>query len=246
MTNPGTTPGTTRRTVLAGAAALGAAAALPLALTAATGTAHATSPAAVTDDPAALRTRWHTLLTGGPGLDLTDPQIAAAVARIGKAATTSVKGLDPARTDGLFPDLTSTTLSNHVTTSFKRLATVATAWAVPGTPQYGDTALRDLLLAGLDWMLTNRYGADHTRFDNDWDWEIGSALALNDAAVLLYDVLGTERLGRITAAVRHYTRPEPLAGRPADRHRRQPGLDLHRGRRQRGAHRDRRRSGPGP
>lgn len=147
MTNPGTTPGTTRRTVLAGAAALGAAAALPLALTAATGTAHATSPAAVTDDPAALRTRWHTLLTGGPGLDLTDPQIAAAVARIGKAATTSVKGLDPARTDGLFPDLTSTTLSNHVTTSFKRLATVATAWAVPGTPQYGDTALRDLLLA---------------------------------------------------------------------------------------------------
>lgn len=64
-------------------------------------------------------------------------------------------------------------------------------------------------------MLTNRYGADHTRFDNDWDWEIGSALALNDAAVLLYDVLGTERLGRITAAVRHYT-PDPNLWR-ADR-----------------------------
>lgn len=137
MTNPGTTPGATRRTVLAGAAALGAAAALPLTLTATAGTAHAADAAdadAVIDDAAALRTRWHTLLTGGPGLDLTDPQIAAAVARIGKAATTSVKGLDPARTDGLFPDLTSTTLSNHVTTSFKRLATVATAWAVPGTP----------------------------------------------------------------------------------------------------------------
>ncbi|MFE9858114.1 polysaccharide lyase 8 family protein [Streptomyces sp. NPDC005780] len=208
--NPGTTRGTTRRTVLAGAAALGAAAALPLTLTAAT--AHAADPV---DDTASLRTRWHTLLTGGPGLDLTDTRIAAAVARIGKAATTSANGLDPSRSDGLFPDLTSTTLSNHVTTSFKRLATAATAWAVPGTVQYGDTALRDLLLAGIDWMLTNRYGPEHARFDNDWDWEIGSALALNDAAVLLYDVLGTERLGRINAAVRSYT-PDPNLWR-ADR-----------------------------
>ncbi|MER7726701.1 polysaccharide lyase 8 family protein [Streptomyces sp. NPDC096323] len=208
--NPGPTTGTTRRTVLAGAAALGAAAALPLALP--PGTAHAADPV---DDAASLRARWHTLLTGGPGLDLTDARIAAAVARIGKAATTSAKGLDPSRGDGLFPDLTSTTLSNHVTTSFKRLATVATAWAVPGTVQYGDAALRDLLLAGVDWMLTHRYGPEHTRFDNDWDWEIGSALALNDTAVLLYGVLGPERLDRINAAVRGYT-PDPNLWR-ADR-----------------------------
>ncbi|MFB7918431.1 hypothetical protein [Streptomyces sp. NPDC056061] len=58
------------------------------------------------------------------------------------------------------------------------------------------------------WLMANRYGPGHTRFDNDWDREIGSALALNDTAVLLYDALGTERLGRITGAVRHYT-PDP-------------------------------------
>lgn len=201
-------PGTTRRTVLATAAALGAAVALPVSLSA--GTAHA-----AVGDAAALRGRWHTLLTGGPGLDLADARIAAAVARIGRAAATAAKGLDPAATDGLFPDLTSTTLSNHVTTSFKRLATIATAWAVPGTPQYGDTALRDQLLGGIDWMLAHRYGPGHTRFDNDWDWEIGSALALNDATVLLYDTLGAERLTRITTAVRHYT-PDPNLWR-ADR-----------------------------
>ncbi|WP_308461016.1 hypothetical protein [Streptomyces finlayi] len=155
-----------------------------------------------------MRGRWHTLLTGGPGLDLSDPRIAAAAARIGRAAASAAEGLGPAAADGLFPDLTSTTLSNHVTTSFKRLATIATAWAVPGTPQYADTALRDLLLACIDWMLTHRYGPAHTRFDKDWDWEIGSALALNDAAVLLYDTLGAERLSRITTAVRHYT-PDP-------------------------------------
>ncbi|WP_326695346.1 polysaccharide lyase 8 family protein [Streptomyces sp. NBC_01766] len=200
--------GTTRRTVLAGAAAVGAAVALPVTF--------ASAPArAATGDAAALRSRWHTLLTGGPDLDLTDPQIAAAVARIGKAATTAAAGLDPTRTDGLFPDLTGTTLSNQVTTAFKRLATIATAWAVPGTPQHGDTALRDLLLAGVDWMLAHRYGPGHARYDNDWDWEIGSALALNDASVLLYDVLGTDRLTRITTAVRDYT-PDPNLWR-ADR-----------------------------
>ncbi|EST33912.1 polysaccharide lyase 8 family protein [Streptomyces niveus] len=211
--NPGTGSGTTRRTVLAGAAALGAAVTLPLTLD--PGTAHAAAGEAAADDATALRARWHTLLTGGAGLDLRDERIAAAVARTGRAATTAATGLDPSRADGLFADLTSTTLSNHVTTSFKRLATIATAWAVPGTPQYGDTALADLLLAGVDWMLTHRYGPEHTRFDNDWDWEIGSALALNDAAVLLYDVLGAERLARITTAVRHYT-PDPNLWR-ADR-----------------------------
>ncbi|MFJ3699316.1 polysaccharide lyase 8 family protein [Streptomyces sp. NPDC090052] len=199
---------TSRRTVLAGAAAVGAAAVLPVALGA--------GPArAATDGAAALRERWHTLLTGGPGLDQGDQRIAAAVERAGQAGATAAKGLDPTRTDGLFPDLTGTTLSNQVTTAFKRLATAATAWAVPGTPQYGDAALRDLLLAGVDWMLTNRYGAAHPRYDNDWDWEIGSALALNDASVLLHDALGADRLARITEAVRHYT-PDPNLWR-ADR-----------------------------
>lgn len=183
---------TTRRTVLTGAAALGVAATLPPALA---GPAHAASGAARTaaEDAPALRFRWHTLLTGGPDLDRNDERIVAATARVGRAGATAATGLDPSRTDGLFPDLTSTTLSNHVTTSFKRLATAATAWAVPGTPQYGDAALLAKLLGGVDWMLTHRYGPEHTRFDNDWDWEIGAALALNDTAVLLHDELGAER-----------------------------------------------------
>ncbi|WP_307804842.1 polysaccharide lyase 8 family protein [Streptomyces sp. VRA16 Mangrove soil] len=190
---------TTRRTVLAGTGAALAALALPTPLL---------SVAHADDDTASLRARWQTLLTGGPGLDTTEPRIAAAVARIDRAAVSAAKGLDPSRTDGLWPDLTSTSVSNHVTTSFKRLATIATAWAVPGTGQYGDAALAELLCRGVDWMLDHRYGPDHVRFDNDWDWEIGCGLALNDTAVLLFDVLGADRLTRVTDAVRHYT-PDP-------------------------------------
>lgn len=203
-----TNRGTTRRTVLTGPAALGAAATLPLTPAGPAHAASGTTARTGAEDAAALRTRWHTLLTGGAGLDRDDARIAAATARVGRAGATAATGLDPSRTDGLFPDLTSTTLSNHVTTSFKRLATAATAWAVPGTPQHGDAALLAKLMGGVDWMLTHRYGPGHTRFDNDWDWEIGAALALNDTAVLLHDELGAERLERVTAAVLHYT-PDP-------------------------------------
>ncbi|MFD4649186.1 polysaccharide lyase 8 family protein [Streptomyces sp. NPDC058441] len=196
-----------RRTVLIGGAAALALTGLPVAMPFARAS---ESPGA-----ASLLARWQGLLTGGPGLDPADPQIAAAVVRIGRAGTAAAQGLDPGRTDGLWPDLTSTTVSNHVTTSFKRLATLATAWAVPGTPQHDDAATADLLLRGVDWMLEHRYGPAFERFDNDWDWEIGCALALNDAAVLLHDVLGADRLARVTSAVRHYT-PDPNLWR-ADR-----------------------------
>lgn len=201
------TPHASRRTVLIGGAATLALTGLPAAMPFAR--------ASESPDAASLLARWQGLLTGGPGLDPADPQIAAAVARIGRAGTSAAVGLDPGRTDGLWPDLTSTTVSNHVTTSFKRLATLATAWAVPGTPQHADAATADLLLRGVDWMLDHRYGPGVARFDNDWDWEIGCALALNDAAVLLHDVLGADRLARVTSAVRHYT-PDPNLWR-ADR-----------------------------
>ncbi|MEV1021161.1 polysaccharide lyase 8 family protein [Streptomyces sp. NPDC050264] len=191
-----------RRGVLAATGAVLAAGALP---------ALSASPARAADDgtgTAALRTRWHTLLTGGPGLDTAEPRIAAAIARVDRAAASAVQGLDPSRADGLWPDLTSTSVSNHVTTAFKRLATIATAWAVPGTTRYGDADLADLLRRGVDWMLAHRYGPGHERFDNDWDWEIGCALALCDTAVLLHEALGADRLGRVTAAIGHYT-PDP-------------------------------------
>ncbi|MGW7413791.1 polysaccharide lyase 8 family protein [Streptomyces sp. NPDC054863] len=197
---------TSRRSVLWGAAVAGATALLPASV-------HAAQPA--DDSPSALRARWHRLLTGGPGLDLDDPLIVAAVGRVGRVGASAAKGLDPTRTDGLWPDLTSTTLSNHVSSSFRRLASLATAWAVPGTPQHADPAVARLLTDSLDWLLDRRYGPAHPRFDNDYDWEIGAALALNDTAVLLHGVLGTDRLARINTAVRHYT-PDPNLWR-ADR-----------------------------
>jgi hyaluronate lyase len=155
------------------------------------------------------------LQTGGPGLDLGDAHVAATVRRVDRAATSVLATLD--RTAGrtsLWPDLADWTRSNTVTTTFKRLRSIAVAWATPGTSVAGDAAVADAVADGITWMHDHVYGPGIPRFDNDWDWEIGSASALADALVVLRPHLG-DALARSTAAIDHYT-PDPNLWR-ADR-----------------------------
>ncbi|MFI6902963.1 polysaccharide lyase 8 family protein [Nonomuraea sp. NPDC050394] len=194
----------TRRTVLIGAG-LGATAAF------------VAGPAqALVADTAALRLRWRALLTGGDGIDAADPDVAAAVARIGRTAAGFLATLDTGAGRGaLWPDLADPARSGHVTSSFSRLAKIALSWATPGTGHHAHEPTLRVVLDALDWMSGHRYGPALARYDNDWDWEIGAPIQLNDTMVLLHDVLGAERLARMTAAVHHYT-PDPNLWR-ADR-----------------------------
>ncbi|GAB6937875.1 polysaccharide lyase 8 family protein [Isoptericola variabilis] len=201
-------PAPSRRSVLRGFGALAGAAALAPALS-------LPARAVPASTTAELVERWAVLQTGGPGLDLADAHVKAAVRRVDQAATTVLATLD--RTAGrtsLWPDLADWTRSNTVTTTFKRLRSVAVAWATPGTSVAGDTAVADVVADGITWMHDHVYGPGLPRFDNDWDWEIGSASALADTLVVLRDHLG-DALARSTAAIDHYT-PDPNLWR-ADR-----------------------------
>ncbi|MFI8527220.1 polysaccharide lyase 8 family protein [Promicromonospora sukumoe] len=169
-------------------------------------------PASTTTE---LVERWAVLQTGGPGLDLADAHVAAAVRRVDRAATTVLATLDrSAGRTALWADLADRTRSTNVTTTFKRLRSIAVAWATPGTSVSGDAAVADTVADGLGWMHDTLYGPGLPRFDNDWDWEIGSASALVDTLVVLREHLGAD-LARSTAAVDHYT-PDPNLWR-ADR-----------------------------
>ena len=197
-----------RRSVLRGFGALAGAAALAPALS-------LPARAVPASTTAELVERWAVLQTGGPGLDLADAHVKAAVRRVDKAAATVLATLD--RTAGrtsLWPDLADWTRSNTVTTTFKRLRSIAVAWATPGTSVAGDAAVADAVADGVTWMHDHVYGPGIPRFDNDWDWEIGSASALADTLVVLRDHLG-DALARSTAAIDHYT-PDPNLWR-ADR-----------------------------
>ncbi len=165
-----------------------------------------TLPAKPTD---ALRQRWFDQLTGGTDLDPADPDIAVAIRRIERAAGSALATLDnSAGRTALWPDLASTTASHDVTANYSRIAQIANSWATVGTAHHGDATVADTILAALDWMSAHRYSSTLPRYDNDWDWEIGAPTQLNNTMVLIYDVIGAQRLARLTGAVDFYT-PDP-------------------------------------
>ncbi|MFG1816751.1 polysaccharide lyase 8 family protein [Kribbella sp. NPDC049174] len=195
-----------RRTVLGGM--LGGSAALmagPLTL-----------PARADESTDELRRRWQTLLTGGPTVDPTDPDLAVAIARIDKLAKSALTTLDrSANRTTLWPDLASTTLSNHVASNLRRIKQIAVAWGTTGSSYAGNAQVAADVLGALDWMYANRYSPTLPRYDNDYDWEIGGAAAFADTLVLLYDVIDPALRSKYTAAINHYT-PDPNLWR-ADR-----------------------------
>ncbi|MEV0647290.1 polysaccharide lyase 8 family protein [Phytomonospora sp. NPDC050363] len=153
-------------------------------------------------DFAALRARAAELLTGG-AFDPADPAYTAPLAALETAAATVSETLvrDPAR-EVLFADLPNlaTTIAN-VSLSYRRLRTLAVAWATPGTRFTGDeTALADVL-AGLDLLYAKGYNETKPETGNWWFWEIGNPRALMDICVLVHDHLGADRLAAATRAV---------------------------------------------
>jgi len=182
-----------RRTLLAagGAALLPVPAAFPT-------SAHADVP----DDFAALRARAAELLTGG-AFDPADPAYTAPLATLATSAATVSETLvrDPAR-EVLFADLPNlaTTIAN-VSLSYRRLRTLAVAWATPGTRFTGDAAALADVLGGLDLLYAKGYNETKPETGNWWFWEIGNPRALMDICVLVHDHLGAERLAAATRVV---------------------------------------------
>lgn len=163
-----------------------------------------------------LRLRWQTLLTGGPTVDPSDPDLAVAIARVDRLAQSALSTLDrSAGRTTLWPDLASTTLSNHVASNFRRIKQIAVAWATNGSAYQGNASVADDIRGALDWMYTNRYSPTLPRYDNDYDWEIGGAAAFADILVLLFDAIPAETRTKYTEAINHYT-PDPNLWR-ADR-----------------------------
>ncbi|MDO5416214.1 MAG: polysaccharide lyase 8 family protein [Lachnospiraceae bacterium] len=98
--------------------------------------------------------------------------------------------------------------SNNITKTFYRMKDMALAWGTKGCRRYQDKALLQELIRALDFMNEKHYSEDPERqpfFGNWWDWEIGSPIALLDAALILYEELTGEQRERYGAAVCRYT-----------------------------------------
>src|SRR5512140_3232284 len=157
-----------------------------------------------------LRLRWRGMLTGGDGVDLTMPEVRERLAAIDSTARGNWTGLlkAPDRR-ALWSDLASATVSSQITSSWKRVKDMALAWATPGTQHFGNPELLADVRSAMAWLEANRYNARVTnKYDNWWDWEIGTPMEVNDLLVLLYDQLTPEEIRKCADAVERFA-PDP-------------------------------------
>ena len=157
-----------------------------------------------------LRLRWRGMLTGGDGADLTMPEVRERLAAIDSTARGNWTGLlkAPDRR-ALWSDLASTTVSSQITSSWKRVKDMALAWATPGTQHFGNPELLADVRSAMAWLEANRYNARVTsKYDNWWDWEIGTPMEVGDLLVLLYEQLTPEEIRKCADAVERFA-PDP-------------------------------------
>ena len=196
--------GLTRRALVMGAAA--GVAATGLAGGGALARAAEASTPRAADAYAATRAAWLALLIGP--YNPSDPVISAYLSASGAAARQVWNTLDISGTrTSLWPDLASTTDSADLTATADRLRALALAATSPGGPLYGNSRLIADISSALDWFLANRYGAVAT-YNNWWDWQIGTPLALNDLCVALFGKLTSTQIKASTAAIAAYA-PNP-------------------------------------
>ncbi|NNG87294.1 polysaccharide lyase 8 family protein [Streptomyces cacaoi] len=153
------------------------------------------------DDFAALRRRWLDLMLG-TDYDPTAEPYAARLAELGDEARRLREELAPAD-DALFPGIPFEP-STGITQSYERLATMARAWAQPGTGLTGDDGLLEALVGGLRHVHEKVYNPSTTRYGNWWDWQIGSPRALTDTLTVLHDAVSAADRDAYLAAVDHF------------------------------------------
>jgi hyaluronate lyase len=157
-----------------------------------------------------LRLRWRGMLTGGDGADLTMPEVRERLAAIDSTARGNWTGLlkAPDRR-ALWSDLTSATVSSQITSSWKRVKDMALAWATPGTQHFGNPELLADVRSAMAWLEANRYNERvANKYDNWWDWEIGTPMEVGDLLVLLYEQLTPEEIRKCADAVERFA-PDP-------------------------------------
>lgn len=149
--------------------------------------------------------RWITRVTGGPTLDVSDPDIKAYVAKISSEGEALWKELDtsPSR-DRLWPKVDSDSVSADYTTQFKKIKQLAFAFGVKGSTLYHNADLLQDIVDAIDFMVTekNYNGTYHT--GNWWDWQIGCTQPLCDAMMVIYDYTDYSNLEPAVQAIEGY------------------------------------------
>jgi|GEM_PF-122083 len=193
-----------RRTVLAGLGALGVAAAVSHTFV---GWAQA-APPLDEGDWETLRQRWIDLLTGRDQIDASDPVFTTALATLDDSVDTILGFVDDtADRTAIFTDQPLSADAN-VANGYTRLATLAKAWATPGSRHQGSAEVLAVALAGCQDLHRLVYFDGKAEYGNWWSWEIGASRALADCMAILRDHMEQSDLDHYCAAIDWFV-PDP-------------------------------------
>lgn len=85
-----------------------------------------------------------------------------------------------------------------------RLRGMAIALKSSKCPYYMDSALRQQVTYGLEWLYAQRYNESCRPYGNWWYWEIGVPIALLETLLLMEELLDTELIERLLLTVNKY------------------------------------------
>ncbi|MBL0888535.1 polysaccharide lyase 8 family protein [Myceligenerans indicum] len=198
-----------RRTALA----LGTAASLAIAantpgIAVATGSGGGLEPVNDFDE---LRQRWQDYILGVAGLGVPSPAVAQRYRSLSSYATWAYGQADhyPDPGDDIWSDLAMRgPQPANITTTYRRILKITTAWATPSTDQYQDDEMERTLVRWYRYMIDSWYHAGAEHPGNWWFWEIGIPRVLGDLTLLLQNSLAQSDIDDALEALRSFT-PDP-------------------------------------
>lgn len=155
--------------------------------------------------------KYQAYLSGYPftGYDPEDPFMAEQIERIDAVAANWHEQMNE---DNTWDDLQCESKESTISLSriFYRLNEMATAWATYGSTFFDDDQLLADTIAGLDWVVANRYNASITYtgqapYGSSFHWEIAIPRSFLKTIYLLYDELDSVRIASYTAAIQNFT-----------------------------------------
>lgn len=104
----------------------------------------------------------------------------------------------------LWTDLTDYSASANLTTSYRRVETLAKQVTQPASKYYQDQNIIRLAKNAMEWMYTNVYNENVAIKGNWWDYEIGSPRAINNTLSLMQPYFTTEEVYRYTNPINYF------------------------------------------
>jgi hypothetical protein len=185
------------------------------------------APAADPAEFAAARERWRRFYIPAD-LDRDDPLIAALLQQLATTARAHLANIDRAEprlgvfTDSPFTSRETYADSQRVSYSTRRLREMALAWAAGALGSDADAVLT-AIQEGLNYLTSDVWSTNGTRFGDWYDWDIAIPRTIHDAVVFTYDALTPGTAAAVVAGSTHFTpsiprpgaAPPPAGARPA-------------------------------